>query len=472
MMGKGSVNHNTRAFSAKNVDKERSEYNVEFCNKDIKKVYHELFDEAKERYNAKQKRSDRKIDNYYEKIRQSKQEKLFHEVIFQIGNKDDMNAKSEEGKLAREILIDFMKDFQKRNPNLYVFSAHLHMDEETPHIHIDFVPFIRGSKRGLDTRVSLKGALAEQGFKGGTRGATEWNQWIEAEKQELSKVMERYGVQWKQLGTHNKHLSVLDFEKQERTKEVVKLDKQIEKFETVLSQIQQLVDKRLDRAEELAEMGEQLKEKNDRLLSDNSELEKANSEARWSNARLTEENKLLQTEINDLAGEKVKLQYGNRELEEQQQRLQAEIEAMAGSKVKLERNVRAYDEEEQWRLPEPGAFTSAKSYRENSVKPLVTRLKELVKSLTIKCVNLMEQVKRLKEKVTQQASDIEWYKGKLREQAGVVEQLQEKVVDLERVKRYAGADKVQSMIDSVKEIERLENEQKRLQRSYNRGMSR
>lgn len=472
MMGKGSVNHNTRAFSAKNVDKERSEYNVEFCNTDIKKVYHELFDEAKERYNAKQKRSDRKIDNYYEKIRQSKQEKLFHEVIFQIGNKDDMNAKSEEGKLAREILIDFMKDFQKRNPNLYVFSAHLHMDEETPHIHIDFVPFIRGSKRGLDTRVSLKGALAEQGFKGGTRGATEWNQWIEAEKLELSKVMERYGVQWKQLGTHNKHLSVLDFEKQERTKEVAKLDKQIEKSETVLSQVQQLVDNRLDRAEELAEMGGQLQEKNDRLLSDNSELEKANSEARWSNARLTEENKLLQTEINDLAGEKVKLQSGNKELEEQQQKLQAEIEAMAGSKVKLERNVRAYDEEEQWRLPEPGAFTSAKSYRENSAKPLVTRLKELVKSLTIKCVNLMEQVKRLKEQVTQQTSDIEWYKGKLREQIGIVKQLQEKVADLERVKRYAGAEKVQSMIDNVKEIERLENEQKRLQRNYNRGMSR
>ena len=472
MMGKGSVNHNTRTFSAKNVDKERSEYNVEFCNKDIKKVYHELFEEAKERYNAKQKRSDRKIDNYYEKIRQSKQEKLFHEVIFQIGNKDDMNAKSEEGKLAREILIDFMKDFQKRNPNLYVFSAHLHMDEETPHIHIDFVPFIRGSKRGLDTRVSLKGALAEQGFKGGTRGATEWNQWIEAEKLELSKVMERYGVQWKQLGTHNKHLSVLDFEKQERTKEVAKLDKQIEKSETVLSQVQQLVDNRLDRAEELAEMGEQLQEKNDRLLSDNSELEKANSEARWSNARLTEENKLLQTEINDLAEEKAKLQSDNRELEEQQQKLQAEIEAMAGSKVKLERNVRAYDEEEQWRLPEPGAFTSAKSYRENSAKPLVTRLKELVKSLTIKCVNLMEQVKRLKEKVTQQTSDIEWYKGKLKEQACLVEKLQEKVADLERVKRYAGAEKVQSMVDSVKEIERLENEQKWLQRSYNRGMSR
>ena len=95
MMGKGSINHNTRAFSAKNVDVERSIYNVEFCHAEIEEVYHELFDEALERYNAKQKRNDRKIDNYYEKIRQGKQEKLFYEAVFQIGNKDDMNAKSE-----------------------------------------------------------------------------------------------------------------------------------------------------------------------------------------------------------------------------------------------------------------------------------------------------------------------------------------------------------------------------------------
>lgn len=444
MMGKGSVNHNTRAFSAKNVDRERSRNNVEYCHADIKKVYHELFDDALERYNAKQKRSDRKIDSYYEKIRQSKQEKLYHEVIFQIGNKDDMNAKSEEGQLAKEILTDFMEDFQKRNPNLYVFSAHLHMDEETPHIHIDFVPFIRGSKRGLDTRVSLKGALSEQGIKGGTRGATEWNQWMEAEKQELSKVMKRYGVQWKQLGTHNKHLSVLDFEKQERAKEVAELDKRIEKSETTLLEVQQLVDSRLDRAEELAGVSEQLQKRNDELQSENEDLE----------------------------DEKEKLQSGNRELEKQQEKLQKELEAMAGSKEKLERNVRTYDEDRQWQLPEPGAFASAKSYRDNSAKPLVTKLKELVKSLTIKCVNLMEQVKKLTEKVTQQTSDIEWYKGKLREQLAVVEQLQEKAADLERVKCYAGAEKVQSMIDSMKEIERLDNEQKRLQRIYNRGMSR
>ena len=111
MIGKGSVNHNTRAFTAKNVDKNRSADNVEFCQEDIKQVYHKLFDEARERYNAKQKRKDRMIDNYYEKIRRGKQEKLFHEVIFQIGNKDDMNAKNEDGLLAKRILTEFMDEF-------------------------------------------------------------------------------------------------------------------------------------------------------------------------------------------------------------------------------------------------------------------------------------------------------------------------------------------------------------------------
>ena len=109
MVGKGTVNHNSRKFHAKNTDPERSHLNVEYCNENIKAVYHELFDEALERYNAKQTRSDRKIADYYEKIRTSKQEKLFHEVIFQIGNKDDMNARSQNGELAKEILDEFMQ---------------------------------------------------------------------------------------------------------------------------------------------------------------------------------------------------------------------------------------------------------------------------------------------------------------------------------------------------------------------------
>lgn len=224
MVGKGSVNHNSRKFKAENVDPSRTHLNIDYCNENIKKVYHQLFDESLKRYNDKQTRADRKINNYYEKICNSKQEKPFHEIILQIGNKEDMSAESENGLLAQQILDEYYKGFQERNPQLKVFSVHLHMDEATPHLHIDFVPFTTGSKRGLDTRVSLKQALAAQGFKGGTRENTEWNQWIQSEKEQLSAVMERHGIEWEHKGTHEKHLSVLDYKKQERQKEIEVLE--------------------------------------------------------------------------------------------------------------------------------------------------------------------------------------------------------------------------------------------------------
>ena len=195
MTGKGSVNHNSRKFHAKNTDPERSCLNVEYCNENIKDVYHELFDEALARYNEKQTRSDRIIDDYYEKICSGKQEKPFHEIILQIGNKDNMGAKTEDGQLAAKILDEYMQGFQRRNPTLRVFSAHLHMDEATPHLHIDFIPYTTGSKRGLETRVSLKKALAEIGFKGGTRSETERNQWVAAEKEQLAEIMLQHGIE-------------------------------------------------------------------------------------------------------------------------------------------------------------------------------------------------------------------------------------------------------------------------------------
>ena len=245
MVGRGSVNHNSRKFHAKNTDPERSHLNVTYCRENIKAVYHELFDEALERYNAKQTRADRKIENYYEKIRSGKQEKPFHEIILQVGNKDDMSADSEEGRLAAAVLAEYMKAFQERNPNLRVFSAHLHMDEATPHLHIDFVPFTTGSKRGLDTRVSLKQALAAQGFKGGTRGDTEWSQWVRSEKEQLSAVMERHGIEWEDKGTHDKHLSVLDYKKEQRAQEIAAL-------ETVKAEKERQVESQERRLKELA----------------------------------------------------------------------------------------------------------------------------------------------------------------------------------------------------------------------------
>lgn len=232
MVGKGSVNHNSHKFKAENVDGSRTHLNIDYCNEPIKKIYHELFDEALKIYNEKQTRADRRIENYYEKIRNSKQEKPFHELILQIGDKENMSAESENGQLARQILDEYYRGFQERNPNLKVFSAHLHMDEATPHLHIDFVPFTTRSKRGLDTRVSLKQALGAQGFKGGTRGDTEWNQWVNAEKSALAFVMERHGIEWEHKGTHEKNLSVLDYKKQERATELEQLGAKIEEKQT------------------------------------------------------------------------------------------------------------------------------------------------------------------------------------------------------------------------------------------------
>ena len=445
MMGKGSVNHNTRAFTAKNVDKERSGDNVEFCHSDIKEVYHTLFDGALERYNAKQKRNDRKIDDYYEKIRRGKQEKLFYEAIFQIGNKDDMNVQSDEGQLAKDILCEFMEQFQQRNPNLHVFSSHLHMDEQTPHIHIDFVPFIRNSKRGLDTRVSLKGALTEQGFKGGTRGMTEWNQWIEAEKQELSKIMGRYGVQWKQLGTHNKHLSVLDFEKQERQKEVIELEQVISGSKEELSSIlhQQVV---------AGQETEQIRKEGEAIRQEVSELSEANH--------------LLKKQTETLTGDNEKLLSENEKLEKQQKKLQQEINKMVQSKEVMERNIHAYDEDVKWQLTEPGALMSAKNYRDKKELPLVEKLKEVVKNLTIKCVQLTEQSKKLTAKVDGQQTQISRLTDKVMEQSGTINRLQEKAADLGRLERHLGREQVQSIVERSKALEQAEKANKRPKRAF------
>ena len=224
MTGKGSVNHNDRKFTAENVDKERTQNNITYCNENIRTVYHKLFDDAVKRHNEKQTRSDRQIANYYKKISQeSKQEKPFQEIIVQIGDKDNMGAMTENGQLAKKILDEYMKGFQDRNPNLYVFSAHLHMDEATPHLHIDFVPFTTGSKRGLDTRVSMKGALKQQGFIGTGRSDTERAQWAESEKEALSKIMLSHGIEWEQKGTHEKHKSVSEFKRDMLAKEIDEL---------------------------------------------------------------------------------------------------------------------------------------------------------------------------------------------------------------------------------------------------------
>ena len=445
MTGKGSVNHNSRKFHAKNTDPERSCLNVEYCNENVKDVYHELFDEALAWYNEKQTRSDRRIDDYYEKIRSGKQEKPFHEIILQIGDKDNMGAKTENGQLAAKVLDKYMRDFQRRNPTLRVFSAYLHMDEATPHLHIDFVPYTTGSKRGLDTRVSLKQALSALGFKGGTRRETELNQWVAYEKEQLAAVMLEHGIEWEKKGTHEKHLSVLDFEKKERAKEVAELEQSISDGKERLSDIQIQHRKAVQETEQIRQKGEAIRQ-------EVSELSKTSD--------------LLKEQATTLAEDKKKLLSDNVKLEKQQKKLQQDIEKMVQSKAVMERNIHAYDEDEKWQLPEPAALMSAKAYKDKKAFPLVEKLKETIKALTIKCVQLAEQGKKLKEKVTRQEQQISRLTDKVMEQSDIIDRLQEKTADLGRLERYFGREQVQSIVERSKALEWAEKENKRPKRVF------
>ena len=354
MRGKGSLSHNSRQFIAENVDSSRTPLNVEYRNEDIRAVYHELFDDALAHYNEKQTRRDRVIDDYYEKIRTGKQEKPFEELIIQIGNKDDMNASSENGQLARQMLDEYMQSFQQRNPTLRVFSAHLHMDEATPHLHIDFIPFTTGSKRGLETRVSLKKALEALGFAGGTKSHTELNQWIESEKQALASIMARHDIEWEQKGTHEEHLSVLDYKKQERSKEVAALENQVDTLQeqtavaaTTLSEKQEQLDniapilkntekfvRKYDDPERLLpeagmlESGKAFREKKalpilGKLLKYARSLFRENTELKAKVQKLEKENTAFKSANWNHTHEMVRLQMENQELKKDKSKLDA-----------------------------------------------------------------------------------------------------------------------------------------------------
>jgi hypothetical protein len=207
-----------------------------------------------------------------------------------------------------------------RTKDEYLKFADSMMDEATLHLHIDFVPFTTGSKRGLDTSVSLKQALASQGFHGGSRGQTEWNQWIISEKEQLSKVMEKHGVEWQQLGTHDKHLNVENYKKEQRIKEVAVLDKEI-------------------RCKEFDILALQEKEVS------------------------------IKNDVNDTM---LKLAKTERALES----IKEKERFIAG-------HAREYDDDPKYQLPEPKPMMTAKTYHHRHAVPIVEKLKNAIRSILL-----------------------------------------------------------------------------------------
>ena len=428
MTGKGSVNHNSRKFHAKNTDPERSYLNVEYCNENIKDVYHELFDEALARYNEKQTRNDRRIDDYYEKIRSGKQEKPFHEIILQIGDRDTMGSETEEGRLAAKILDEYMQDFQRRNPTLRVFSAHLHMDEATPHLHIDFVPYIIGSKRGLDTRVSLKQALSALGFKGGTRRETELNQWVAAEKQQLASIMLEHGIEWEQKGTHEKHLSLLDFEKQERAKEVAMLEEQKAELEEHNATMQEVNEKWLDQLENIER----------EISSAHENREEADKQADQAKKKVAQYEKKL-TEIAPMVKE-------------------------------MERFAEKYTADPDEVLPEAGTLETGKSYREKKAKPLIKKVVTVLRSVYRAYLALSRRFNDMQRSYERAWNKVNSLTVRVEELWNENRMLRENLRDFERVKGVLGHDTVETIIQADRQREQAIKEQKRAQkRKIDRG---
>lgn len=199
--GKGSIAHNNREFVADNVDVFRTPDNITFVCQPIGEAYDQLFAESTERYNAKQKRNDRKVHgSYYEHLFGVKpcntvrtaadKRKSFYEDVVQIGKKEDSGFGTEDFQLVADCLKEYMEGFQNRNPNFYVFNAVLHMDEATPHLHIDYIP-VGHYKRGQDVQNGIAQALKEMGYGEGKMAIAKWRA---AEVEVLNKICLEHGI--------------------------------------------------------------------------------------------------------------------------------------------------------------------------------------------------------------------------------------------------------------------------------------
>jgi chromosome segregation ATPase len=327
--------------------------------------------------------------------------------------------------LAAKILDEYMQDFQKRNPTLRVFSAHLHMDEATPHLHIDFVPYITGSKRGVDTRVSMKQALAALGFRGGTRKETEWSQWVTAEKEQLALVMERHGIEWEHKGTHEEHLSVLEYKKQERAKEVIALEKQ---------------------CSELEQQSTELTEQNEAM-----------------HAQLTSTDELLREA-------QVQLDHAEEEAadaEKKAKTAQKKLSAITSDMRQIEQYAAEYTHfPEDW-LPEPNTFETAKSYHKR-ILPLITKVVKIIQPLYAKYLELKKSCDRLLKRNKELEGRIDRLHDTVAQYKLENEMLRGRSADLDRAKTVLGIQVVDNAIESAKQQEQMLAQQKAAKRKHSR----
>lgn len=208
----GSIEHNNRIFVADNVDSSRSADNIIYVQNDLREFYHEIFDGALAEYNSTQTRKDRVIENYYDHVKRGKREKMFQEVVVTFGNSETCGVGSENWHIAIELLDEYMREFEKRNPNLKVFNAVMHLDEATPHLHIDFVPVCYNQNQGLKTRVSMKRAIQQMlGITTDKKKECEAVLWCNSERDEMTKILNAHQINRQIVGAYHEHLPLKEY---------------------------------------------------------------------------------------------------------------------------------------------------------------------------------------------------------------------------------------------------------------------
>lgn len=234
-MNKAATNipHNNRTLTEEeykqpaheHIIREKSSDNIVIRQSTIQEAYKEVFGEAVEEYNAKQKRKDRQIKDYYKHVYHSKTLDLQREMILGLGNKEDWEKlgyekKKEAGQLLREVIEDFIRD---KKDHIHVYNAVVHLDEAgAPHAHINFIPLAHNYKNGLKTQPSWTKSLAQMGYPG--KGRKPFMAFRETEVERIGRIAKKYGIERK-LGETNPlpdvqtYKRVKDLEKQAKAKE-------------------------------------------------------------------------------------------------------------------------------------------------------------------------------------------------------------------------------------------------------------
>ena len=270
--GRGHLTHNNRDFICNNVVPERTAWNRIYIQEPLKDAYEKCFGQALRDYNAAQKRKDRQKDDSLKEIENSgNKEKTFYENIVQIGKKtdtpvvDENGVLTEEAKAAVAVLEQYAKTFQERNPNLYLFNCVMHLDEATPHLHIDYIPVAHGYKNGMKTRNSLTKAFQQMGFaKAVSRKQNETVAWQEREREYLTELCREQGIEIEVLGIQRDNLSLPEYKAAMR--EVEQLEQQAVVLDKWNEALEQQNDDLAQKTSELCGQVQEMEAKNNELV--------------------------------------------------------------------------------------------------------------------------------------------------------------------------------------------------------------